>query len=185
MRVFIFSFLSFLFALVYAQTETQTVEDANGNTVVEVISENRQGLFTTATITTILAGAATTLTSTSTTSTTSTTATTLQQGGGVVGQPAPTPNGDPHGPTPYTYTTVIGGVTTAVEAIFTPSFTTPVATPAPATGTILDYSSWLAQFGATSSASSASRVSLNLSGLGQVMVTMAAGIVMGGLAILS
>ncbi|KAF5392220.1 hypothetical protein D9757_001425 [Collybiopsis confluens] len=154
--------------------QTATVVDVDGDTIVEVVTTDRQGLPVTSTIQTILAST----TSTTSTISTPTRTTTQQQGGGVVGQPPPTTDGDPHGPTPYTYTTVIGTVTTAIQAIFTPSFTTPIATPAPATGTILDYSSWLAQFGATTTATTnGARPSFGSSGLGHVL-TAAAGIML-------
>ncbi|KAJ3744170.1 hypothetical protein DFH05DRAFT_1525181 [Lentinula detonsa] len=158
MRAFIFTFLTFLLAFVCAQTET--VPDLDGNTVVEVITTNRLGVITTSTISTIAVDAETTST-TGTTSTTATKAATTQpQGGGVVGVPGTTNTVDPNGPTPYTYTTVVDGITTALEATFIPTFTTAPGTPAPATGTILDYSQWLSEFGSSTTATnSAPRVS--------------------------
>ncbi|KAJ3716121.1 hypothetical protein EV361DRAFT_54361 [Lentinula raphanica] len=176
MRVLIFTFLTFLLAFVHAQTET--VEDPDtGNTVVEVVTTNRLGVFTTSTISTILAATATATTAT----------TTQQQGGGVVGVPGTTNTVDPNGPTPYTYTTVVDGITTAVEATFIPSFTTALGTPAPATGTILDYSQWLSEFGSsTTAANSASRVSLSSHGLsGTAMLTVVTAMGLGWIVVLS
>ncbi|KAF9064455.1 hypothetical protein BDP27DRAFT_1333565 [Rhodocollybia butyracea] len=172
MRDFLFSFALFL-ALVYAQTQTVADPLVPGNSIVEVVTLNAQGLATTSIISTILAGAATPPANTR---------------GGIVGAPPPT-TGPVGGPTPYTYTTVIGGVTTAVLATFIPSFTTPPGTSAPATGSILDYSQWLSEFGAAapsgSSSSGASRVSLGSSALGPVLFTVAMGLGVGGLVVFS
>jgi len=98
-----------------------------------------------------------TLTSTSTTST-STSTTTLPAantpvGQGPVAQPAPTPQGA-GGVTPYTYTTVINGVTTAIVDNFTP--TNPATTPftPTGTGTHWDYSQYVGIFGSPSQTTS-------------------------------
>jgi len=194
MRIFFLSFFAFLFTLVHSQL-TQTVTDAAGDSIIEVVTQNRQGVPTTSTVSTILAdaagaaGAATSVTTAlttalttattaavATTATTATTAATLAQGGGVVGAPAPTTNANPTGPTPFTYTTVIGGVTTIVPAVFTPTFATVAPTHSTISGSILDYSQWLSEFGSSTSsaaASSASRVSLGSPGLlGTVMVSV-------------
>ncbi|KAG5220846.1 hypothetical protein IMY05_C4504000400 [Salix suchowensis] len=71
----------------------------------------------------------------------------LPQQQGPVGQPAPTV-GTPGGPTPFTYTTTIGGETIVTTDVFTPS--TPATTPHTPTaeGTIWDYSQWLSQYAA-------------------------------------
>ncbi|TFK40101.1 hypothetical protein BDQ12DRAFT_680351 [Crucibulum laeve] len=140
-----------------ANGQTFTVTDPAGQTIVQVISQNAAGVLTTATILTLTAGvtdtaveaessSVTTATTSSTTTSTTSTATTPTGQQGPVGQPGPT-TGTPGGPTPYTYTTVVDGVTTAIADTFTPTDikTTPV-TPT-ASGTILDYSSWLSVYG--------------------------------------
>lgn len=92
---------------------------------------------------------ATTTPATPTTTPTATTQTTVAPAAppvqGPVGQPDPTPNAA-GGVTPYTYTTVINGVTTAIADNFTP--TNPRTTPftPTGTGTVWDYSQWLASF---------------------------------------
>jgi hypothetical protein len=66
--------------------------------------------------------------------------------------------GTPFLPTPFQYTTTINGVKTVVQDTFTPTlgFPTTVPTEIPATGTILGYSEWLAQYGATATNSASS-----------------------------
>jgi len=75
--------------------------------------------------------------------------TTTDQGGvgaGPVGQPAAT-TASAGAPTPYTYTTVINGVTSVLEDIFTPTSPATVSTSIPATGTILDFDTWSSLYG--------------------------------------
>ncbi|KAG6916077.1 hypothetical protein DXG01_008551 [Tephrocybe rancida] len=141
-------FVACLAVFTYAQTVT--VADGAGNTVGEVLTTDLLGNPTTSTISTI-APAVTSQTIPSTTSAV-TTAPTQQGQQGPVGQPQAT-SFTPGGTTPYTYTTVVNGVTTAVADVFTP---TRPATQQPsigASGTILDYSSWLSEFGPTTTAS--------------------------------
>ena len=76
---------------------------------------------------------------------------TAQQG--PVGQPGST-TGTPGAPIPYAYTTVIGGVTTVVQDIFTPTSPATTTVSAGASGTILDYSSWRSIYGPPSSVTS-------------------------------
>ncbi|KAF9048490.1 hypothetical protein BJ165DRAFT_1460010 [Panaeolus papilionaceus] len=61
---------------------------------------------------------------------------------GPVGAP-PSTTGTPHLPTPYTYTTVINGVTTAFADTFTPTDYKTTPTSIPATGTILGLTDFL------------------------------------------
>ncbi|KAG6829354.1 hypothetical protein H0H92_004720 [Tricholoma furcatifolium] len=167
-------FLAVLAAFANAQTLTTT--DLFGNTIVEVVTTNALGNAVTSTLETLAPVAATTqvnaatttststplaiatttstTTSTASTATAATTATTTAQQGeqGPVGQPAST-SFSPGGPTPYTYTTIIGGVTEVLTDVFTPTNPATVSTNIGSSGTIWAYSSWLAEFGPTSSAS--------------------------------
>ncbi|KAJ8586256.1 hypothetical protein M405DRAFT_864732 [Rhizopogon salebrosus TDB-379] len=150
----------------YAQTVTTT--NAAGETVVEVVTLLPAGVLTTDILQTITGPVlpTTTAATTSTTSNTilqtlSTTSTTKQQG--PVGQPAPTTNLTPGGPTPYTYTTTnAAGQTVAVEGTFTP--TGPATTlPTPTTtGSIMNYSSYTAIYG-TATPTSGGRLAFSLS----------------------
>ncbi|KAH9848444.1 hypothetical protein C2E23DRAFT_763747 [Lenzites betulinus] len=109
--------------------QTTTVVDALGETVVELITLDLQGLPSTQTLQTL---------------TTTTTAADGQQG--PVGQPAATATDA--GPTIYTYTTTdAAGDTVAVVDTFTPTFaaTSPLSS-IPA-GTVIPYSSWLSLVG--------------------------------------
>ncbi|TFK66293.1 hypothetical protein BDN72DRAFT_844508 [Pluteus cervinus] len=147
MRLFLLLNVVVLFQRVLAQTATIT--NAAGLTVVQVVTTDP--IAHSPITTTIL-----------TLSASSTSAAPIPDDPGVqqgpVGQPAPTPD-DPGGPTPYTYTTVINGVTTRVADIFTP--TNPATTPpsVPAIGTVMDYSSWLAVYGPPSTTAGAISVS--------------------------
>ncbi|KAG7089644.1 hypothetical protein E1B28_011306 [Marasmius oreades] len=121
---------AFLFSIVHAQT--RTVTNANGQTVIIAVSTN-QGALTTQTMQTIV----------------------IQQQQGPVGQP-PATTGTPHLPIPYQYTTVVNGVKTVIQDTFTPTLGFPSTTikpQVPSTGIIMDYSSWLSQYGATNAAS--------------------------------
>ncbi|EEB94942.1 hypothetical protein MPER_06168, partial [Moniliophthora perniciosa FA553] len=121
---------SYIFALlvsfVFAQTDT--VVDDNGQTVVEVVTTNARGVRTTAIISTVAEQTPTQIT---------------QNQGPIGAPPLTTPQGN--------YTTTINGVKTVIQDTFTPTlgFPTTVSTEIPATGTILDYSEWRNQFGAT------------------------------------
>ncbi|KAF9000739.1 hypothetical protein BDQ17DRAFT_1543139 [Cyathus striatus] len=133
-RLVLLSFL-FLFSVVYAQT-TITAVDAQGETVIGVVTvDPNAGVTMTTIISTVAA----------TTSSATTTTTPIDQQG-PVGQPAPT-TGTPGAPTPYVYTTLVNGVLTEVTDTFTPTdiSTTPVQPTV--TGTILDYNSWLSIYG--------------------------------------
>ncbi|KAG5643260.1 hypothetical protein DXG03_001270 [Asterophora parasitica] len=140
-----------LFALVKAQTITTT--DAAGNTVAEVITTDANGNPTTSTILTLPPGI-TTATSVTTapelTTATATSPTTVaavppvQQG--PVGQPQDT-TFSAGGVTPYTYTTVVNGVTSVLVDQFTPTNPPTLPISVSASGTVLDYSSWLSQYG--------------------------------------
>ncbi|KAG6874007.1 hypothetical protein C0995_007964 [Termitomyces sp. Mi166 len=142
---------------VVSHAQTLTFPDINGNTVVGVITTNALGIPVTSTIETLPAGAVTTaqsptLATTTSPTTTSTTTTAADQGQqGPVGQPTAT-TFSPGGPTPYTYTTVINGVTSLVADIFTPTNPATQQPTVGASGTIWDYSSWLSIYGPTTTA---------------------------------
>ncbi|KAK0495309.1 hypothetical protein EDD18DRAFT_1171616 [Armillaria luteobubalina] len=166
MRPFFLAVIALFAAFAEAQL-TETIVDADAETVVIVVSTNTiLDVVTTQTLETLTGTSTGTSTSTNTrtrattaltTATTATTATaattTLAQGGGVVGAPAATTDGDPHGPTPYTYTTAIGGVTTLVEDTFTPTFAATTPSTAPATGSIMDFSQYESIYGTVSASS--------------------------------
>lgn len=99
-------------------------------------------------------GTGTTNTDTNTETETETTATTDEGQQGPVGQPGPTESLS-DGLTPYTYTTVINGVTTRIADTFTPTSPATVTPVIPSDGTVMDYSSWLSQFGAPAAAATA------------------------------
>ncbi|KAH9941346.1 hypothetical protein B0H21DRAFT_893420 [Amylocystis lapponica] len=127
--------------LVNAQTET--VVNAAGQTVVEVISLNAAGIPETQILSTVLSSSSAASSSTaaltsSTTPAVTTPTTTPPAVQGPVGQPAPTALAPT--PTQYVYTTTNAlGQTTAVQDVFTPSFA-PTTTPAPGTsGTIINF----------------------------------------------
>ncbi|KAJ8462274.1 hypothetical protein ONZ45_g17995 [Pleurotus djamor] len=145
-------FLVFSLILSFANAQTQTTINPAGESIVVVVTVGIDGLPTTSIIQTLPDAdtpptTATTPPTTPTTTTTTpalTTVTPPPQQQGPVGQPGPT--GAPGAVTPFTYTTVINGVTIQTTDVFTP--TAPATTPstAPATGTILDYSQWLSQY---------------------------------------
>ncbi|KAF9452330.1 hypothetical protein P691DRAFT_772325 [Macrolepiota fuliginosa MF-IS2] len=148
--------------------QTQTIVDPAGNSVVVVATTDAAGAPLTQTISTLPpagqptatppgtppqapANPTTATTTTPAAATTATTATTpaapaAPPAQGPVGQPDPTP-GAAGGVTPFTYTTVVNGVTTAIADNFTP--TNPATTPVTptGTGTVWDYSQWLSSFG--------------------------------------
>ena len=112
------------------------------------------------TLTTVVSNTNTATSSTSTTTTpTSTTAiptltpAPVQQG--PVGQPAPTV-GQPGGVTPYTYTTIVGGVTQVLTDNFTPTNPPTLSPTIPTTGSVMPYSVWLSMYGSQATASSKS-----------------------------
>ncbi|TBU41344.1 hypothetical protein BD309DRAFT_1082157 [Dichomitus squalens] len=124
------------FCAVYVHTQTTTVIDDDGQTIVELITVDPDlGLPTTETLETLTAAA-----------TTTTTTPAQAAGPGPVGQPQ---TQQAAGPTIYTYTTTdAAGNTEAVVDTFTPSFgptTGGSITAAP--GTIINYSSWRASVG--------------------------------------
>lgn len=74
-------------------------------------------------------------------------------------QPAPTATGAGT-PTVYTYTTTdAAGATTAIIDTFTPTYYQSEVSPTPWTGTILNYSSWLAMIGTNTAPAGAAAVS--------------------------
>ncbi|KAF8075870.1 hypothetical protein FPV67DRAFT_1469577 [Lyophyllum atratum] len=159
-----------------ARAQTATVVDGAGNTIVQVVTTDADGDPTTSIIQTLppavpppATSAATTAPTlpapvppTTTTPPTPPTAITqpqtqiantpppVQQG--PVGQPDAT-KFTPGGPTPFTYTTIIGGETSVIVDTFVPTnpATRPPSVGPP--GTILNYSQWAAQYGPQSSAS--------------------------------
>lgn len=128
--------LLFLFHSAFSQTFTIT--NNTGETIVQVISTDPvNSNFLTTTIRTFASP---------TTSSHGTASVPNDPHQGPVGQPAPTQNPDLL--TPYTYTTVINGITTRIADIFTPTF--PATTRLPDIsdlGTIMEYSSWLEIYG--------------------------------------
>ncbi|KAL0563902.1 hypothetical protein V5O48_018155 [Marasmius crinis-equi] len=151
MNLFSLTIFACLISLVYAQTATTT--NANGQSVVVVVSTN-QGRPVTQTVSTIAPPP------------------TPQQGQqGPVGQPAAT--GTPFAPIPYQYTTVVNGQTSVLQDVFTPSLGFPHTTvlpQVPSTGTILDYSSWLSQYGATNT--NAAAIPLRMPSNGWTIISM-------------
>ncbi|KAK7678551.1 hypothetical protein QCA50_018423 [Cerrena zonata] len=126
--------------------QTQTVVDDLGQTVVEVVTTNALGLFTTQTLQTLLTTALTTATTT-TPLTTAATTTTPDGQQGPVGQPATTPQ--EAGPTQYVYTTTDAlGNTIQQTDTYTPTYNTiHTGPPTSIQGTILGYSQWLSMIG--------------------------------------
>ncbi|GLB33277.1 hypothetical protein LshimejAT787_0101610 [Lyophyllum shimeji] len=159
---------------VTADAQTATVVDGNGNTVVQVVTTDPQGLPTTSVVSTLppAGGAPATTPATSTptpptqatqpaTTAATTTTTPVQPANtqppgqqGPVGQPEAT-SFKAGGVTPYTYTTIIDGVTSVLVDNFTPTNPATQRPTVGASGTILDYSSWLAQYGPPSTSSAA------------------------------
>ncbi|KAJ6570272.1 hypothetical protein DFH09DRAFT_1313465 [Mycena vulgaris] len=163
-------FLVLLLPFAVAQDgQTLTIPDPAqaGQTIVEVITTDLNGLPSTTILSTVLpTGVTTTLTTTDAVGQTvvevvtgdglgdsatqilqtlTTTAAEVTQAPGPVGQPGPT--GAAGAPTPYTYTTTDAlGETTAVVATFTPSFATTVMPSATFKATVLDYSVYTASY---------------------------------------
>ncbi|KAG1870715.1 hypothetical protein DFJ58DRAFT_22343 [Suillus subalutaceus] len=157
----------------WTHAQTLTVTNIAGATVVEVVTVNPiNGLATTQTLQTVT-GVTTNPLSTNTLLTTTTTpagplqtiaTTTTTQNQGPVEQPGSTVL-VPGGPTPYTYTTTnAAGSTVAVLATFTPTGPATVLPTPTTTGTILNYSSYLASAGTSAvGTSSATRRAFSLS----------------------
>ncbi|KIY52144.1 hypothetical protein FISHEDRAFT_70102 [Fistulina hepatica ATCC 64428] len=80
---------------------------------------------------------------------TTTTTTTQQQG--VVGEEPTTTTGEVGGPTPYTYTTVIDGITTAILATFTPTNPTTAPITYTTTGSVMGIGYYKSVYGTTTS----------------------------------
>ncbi|EJD07092.1 uncharacterized protein FOMMEDRAFT_165709 [Fomitiporia mediterranea MF3/22] len=144
------SFILLCLSAVLVRAQTQTLVDAAGQTIVEVITlDPVQGLPTTQTLQTLQGGAAQ-----------QTTTTTQPLNQGPVGQPAATTALV----TTYVYTTTDAlGDPTVILDTFTPTSVTGTVTPSQTfTGTILNYSSWLNIVGtntvAADTASSATRL---------------------------
>ncbi|KIJ66803.1 hypothetical protein HYDPIDRAFT_85163 [Hydnomerulius pinastri MD-312] len=159
----------------WVNAQTETVVNAAGATVVEVLTDNAAGVPVTQILQTIV-GSTSSLSNplnplTSSTPLTSSnpllaspTAATTSVPVGPVGQPAPTPV-EAGGPTPYTYTTTnADGETVALEGIFTPTGPATVLPNPTTTGTVLNYSSWKAMVGTnTVPANAASHISTPIS----------------------
>ncbi|KAJ7116313.1 hypothetical protein C8R44DRAFT_792145 [Mycena epipterygia] len=157
-------FFALFLPFALAQTTTTTV-DAAGETVVEIISTDVNGLPSTSIISTVVPGVAVTQTVTTTDAAGETvvevitgdgqgntatqtiqTITPVAQPVGPVGQPGPT-DGTAGAPTPYTYTTTdAAGDTIPVVATFTPSFATTVMPSLTFKATVLDYSVYTASY---------------------------------------
>ncbi|KAI6042460.1 hypothetical protein EDC04DRAFT_2658225 [Pisolithus marmoratus] len=155
--------LNFLLWVAWSAAQILTVPNAAGVTVVEVLTTDVRGAITTAILSTLLPSTTNSLLNQLTQTTASTSSTTAGGGGGVVEQPASQAL-TPGGPTPYTYTTTNAlGETTVVEGIFTPTGPATVLPTPTTTGTILNYSSWLAMVGTnTVAANAATHVSLSI-----------------------
>ncbi|KAI6107912.1 hypothetical protein F5141DRAFT_1119338 [Pisolithus sp. B1] len=155
----VLQFVNFLLWVAWSSAQIVTVPNAAGATVVEVLTTNSRGVAATSILSTLAASATNSLATqlTQTTATALTSATQAAGGGGVV---AATPGG----PTPYTYTTTNAlGETVAMEGIFTPTGPATVLPTPTTTGTILNYSSWLALVGTnTVAANAASRISQSI-----------------------
>ncbi|KAF5359260.1 hypothetical protein D9756_003232 [Leucocoprinus leucothites] len=146
----------------FSVAQTLTTINAAGSSVVVVVSTDPAGINppVTQTIQTLAPGAPAPGNPTPTPNTATTQATTTTPPAappavqGPVAEPAPTPQGA-GGVTPYTYITVINGVTTTVADNFTP--TNPASTPVTptGTGTIWDYSQYMSVFGAPQATSGA------------------------------
>ncbi|KAI0084115.1 hypothetical protein BDY19DRAFT_973898 [Irpex rosettiformis] len=156
--------LYFLFLAAYAFAQTITATDANGNTVIEVVTINPQlGVPTTQTVQTLAAG--TSIASPTATPTTALIATTQAPEGqqGPVGAPAPI-NG-PVSTYVYTYTTtdaagtnlpvlmlaaysrfLVGGFTAIVDTYTATAPASAAFTPT-GTGTVLNFSAYLSMIG--------------------------------------
>lgn len=138
---------------------------SDGETVVEFITTDAQGDSTTS-ILYILCSVSkpsselilsrSTMTGTSTTA--ATTADDVPQG--PVGQPGATATGT--NPTPYTYTTLVDGVLTAIADTFTPTFPASQSPTTAPSGSILDYSQWLSIYGPPPSSSSSAQKMLRV-----------------------
>ncbi|KAI6129911.1 hypothetical protein EV401DRAFT_1927255 [Pisolithus croceorrhizus] len=145
----VLQFVNFLLWVAWSSAQIVTVPNAAGATVVEVLTTNSRGVAATSILSTLAASVTNSLATqlTQTTVALSTSATQAAGGGGVV---AVTPGG----PTPYTYTTTNAlGETGPATVLPTPT----------TTGTILNYSSWLALVGTnTVAANAASRISQSI-----------------------
>ncbi|KAI6125128.1 hypothetical protein EDD16DRAFT_1560211 [Pisolithus croceorrhizus] len=161
----VLQFVNFLLWVAWSSAQIVTVPNAAGATVVEVLTTNSRGVAATSILSTLAASVTNSLATqlTQTTVALSTSATQAAGGGGVVEQPASVAV-SPGGPTPYTYTTTNAlGETVAMEGIFTPTGPATVLPTPTTTGTILNYSSWLALVGTnTVAANAASRISQSI-----------------------
>ncbi|KAJ7188025.1 hypothetical protein C8R46DRAFT_7167 [Mycena filopes] len=185
-------FSTLFFALVlpaFAAAQTVTTTDAAGETIVENITIDPNGIPTTVILQTIppvggAAGAGDAVTTTITTtdpagetvvevitgdgegdSVTNTiqTIVAVDQNPGPVGQPGPT--GAAGAPTPFTYTTTnAAGETIPVVATFTPSVATTNPVSATFQATVMDYSAYTASYATLVPAQNANSNSKNNSG---------------------
>ncbi|KIM40453.1 hypothetical protein M413DRAFT_445911 [Hebeloma cylindrosporum] len=147
--LFLFLLASFL---CFCNAQTVTTTNDAGQSIIQVITVS--GAVTTTQVIQTLSAA-----SPSTTSQAPVSTQTLQQG--PVGQPGST-TGTPGAPIPYAYTTVIGGVTTVVQDIFTPTSPATTTVFASGSGTILDYSSWRSVYGPPSGVSNSGHSMKNI-----------------------
>ncbi|TRM64938.1 hypothetical protein BD626DRAFT_567801 [Schizophyllum amplum] len=185
-NMFLSFFLPLLLLVAHVVAQTQTVV-LGGESIVEVLTTDIDGLPSTRTLQTLTA------TTTAATTTAATTTdldddddddedeettelddepTTTQP---VVGQPADTAGVNAGDPTPFTYTTLIGGEYQEVEDIFTPSLMATVMPEATFTGSEMDYGEYTAVYPKSSNAASA----LGQLHVGPWLVTVAGGVVAG------
>ncbi|KJA13330.1 hypothetical protein HYPSUDRAFT_209633 [Hypholoma sublateritium FD-334 SS-4] len=152
-----FRLLCVLAAALVCAAQTILTTDSNGNpitTTIGVPAATTAASATTTPAVTTTTPLTTTTTPVSTTTTPATTTTTpatiapqpTVQQGGPVGQPASTTI-TPGAPISYVYTTVIGGVTSVVADVFTPTSPSTIEVLPTGTGTILDFSAYQSIYG--------------------------------------
>jgi len=127
--------------------QTLTTVDQNGQSIVEVVSTNN-GAATTQIISTI----------------------TPDQQQGPVGQPGQQVTGT--GPTPYTYTTVINSVSTAVLDTFTPTFPATQPPSIGPSGTKWNYDDWSSIYATQTGNSGTNRRPLGLAVRSLILSTL-------------
>ncbi|KAJ3476138.1 hypothetical protein NLI96_g11370 [Meripilus lineatus] len=137
----LFYFLSFALSVISVRSQTITTTNAQGATIVQVISTDPVALTP---VTSIVQTLAATPTSPPSVVTASIGGPDVQQG--PVGQPAPTLQQAPS--TVYTYTTTdANGNTVAIVDTYTPSFPSSRPPVRITSGSILPYSEWLSLVG--------------------------------------
>ncbi|KAL1665155.1 hypothetical protein GGF50DRAFT_126677 [Schizophyllum commune] len=173
--------LLLLAAYVSAQTQTVVI---GGESIVEAITTDEDGLPTTQTLRTLTTTARTTTTTdpddeddeTTTTTPVEDEETTTQP---VVGQPADTSGANAGDPTPFTYTTLIDGEYQEVEDVFTPSLMQTVMPDPTFTGSEMAYSEYTAIYTQSTDAANAAATAH----VAEWIATVAGGLVAGAAAV--